>query len=338
MERRMIAPGFVTDAADCLKAAGHDPAPLLAGLGIASGQAVGHLVYGQMWRAMAAAMQDEFFGLAARPMRPGSFVLMAQAALPAGRLDRALRRAVSFLRVVLDDPAGELRVVGGEAEIVLRDAGPLRPAFAYRTYWLVLMGLACWLVGRRIPLIRVDFACAAPENRSEYGQFFGAPVQFGQPVSRLRFDARYLALPVVRDEAALAGFLRGAPANFLLGYRQYHGLAARVTARLRSLPMADWPGPEALAAELGLAPATLRRRLKAEGQSFAAIRDRLRLTRAQDLLAGSPLSVAGVAAELGYSEPSAFHRAFLGWTGLPPGAWRDQARKNLRLRGEGALG
>ena len=199
----MISPGFVADALACMREQGIAAAPLLAEAGLAGvpTEPVTSAQYGQLWHAMARAAQDEFFGLGARPMRPGSFTLLCHAVLHAGTLERALRRALRFLRVVLDDPSGALELREGLAEIVLTDRGTPRSAFAYRTYWLILMGLACWLVGRRIPLRRLDFACPAPDHRRDYRQFFGAPVQFGRPASRLTFDADHLALPLIRIEA-----------------------------------------------------------------------------------------------------------------------------------------
>ncbi|WP_199261144.1 AraC family transcriptional regulator [Paracoccus binzhouensis] len=326
MERRSISPGFVEDALDCLHRRGLDPAPLLAQSGITTlAEPVSNLQYGKLWLAIADLIRDEFFDEAARPMRPGSFQLLCQAVLHAGTLERALRRALTFLVVVLDDPAGELRLRAGQAEILLRDTGPPRRAFTYRTYWLILLGVMCWLIGRRIPLMRVDFACPAPPNRRDYHQFFGAPVHFGQPVSRLSFAASYLSLPTIRDEKALQGFLRGAPANILLRYRHDQGLSARIRARLRASPPEDWPDFDSVAAALRLSPATLRRRLRAEGQGFAAIRAEIRLTHARQLLRDTNLSVAEIAARLGYGEPSAFHRAFLKLAGTTPAAFRREA-------------
>ena len=80
-----------------------------------------------------------------------------------------------------------------------------------------------------------------------------------------------------------------------------------------------------MAARFGLSPATLRRHLKAEGQGFAAIRDEVRAVAAQRLLRDSDRPIAAIAAELGYSEPGAFHRAFRKWTGLSPGGFRAAA-------------
>ena len=323
MDRRIIAPGFVADALDRLGGQGIDPAPLLAEAGLPPvvDQPVSNVQFARLWGLIAQAMEDEFMGLAARPMRPGGFAMLCHAILHTGTLERALRRALRFLALVLDDPRGDLRVQGGRAEIVLADRGGPRAAFAYRTYWLVLMGMACWLVGRRIPLRGLDFRCAAPADRHDYHQFFGAPVRFDQPVTRLVFDAAHLPLPVIRSEAALRGFLREAPANILVRYRQDHGVSARVRARLAASAPADWPGFEGMAADLHLSPATLRRQLRLDGQSYAALKDDLRLVQARRLLAG-PRSVAQIAADLGYSEPSAFHRAFVKWTGETPGAYR----------------
>jgi AraC-like DNA-binding protein len=324
MERRQITPGFIEDALSCLRATGHDPVPLLrrAGIDWPREESISAQCYGQFWRYCAATMQDEFFGLAARPMRPGSFALMCHACLHAPTLNVAMRRALEFLNIVLDQPRGRLRVREGVAEVILEDRGLSHPAFAYRTYWLMLMGVCCWLIGRRIPLRQVDFSCPAPARRQDYGQFFGAPVQFDQPCTRLAFDARYLAAPPVRSPQALAQFLRAAPGNILVRYRQDGGTDSRVRNRLRLLSPTLWPDADALAAELGLSPATLRRRLHAEGQNLGAIRDELRSVASQRLLRDTAMTVAAIAAEMGYSEPSAFVRAFRHWTGTNPGAFR----------------
>ncbi len=149
MERHNITPGFVEDALDCVRQRGMDTASLMAAIGLPETvtEPVTNVEYGHLWWLIAETIEDEFFGLAARPMRPGSFNLLCHAVLHAGTLERALRRALQFLNVVLDDPRGELRIRDGMAHVVLRDAGPPRPAFAYRAYWLILMGIACWLVG-----------------------------------------------------------------------------------------------------------------------------------------------------------------------------------------------
>lgn len=319
MTSTSISYQFVEDVLFCLRAGGHDPAPLLAKLGLREplSQPISNQLFGRLWLMIAETMQDEFFGLATRPMRPGSFALLCHTVLHTRTLKQALHRALLFLSVVLDEPRGELQVIDGEARIALAGSR-FRSAFAYRTFWLVLMGVTSWLVGRPIPLRSLDFACPAPEHRLEYRQFFGAPVRFDAPVTSLHFDAVHLALPVIRDEAALRNFLREVPANILVRFRQDRGTAMMVRDLLAALSPADWPGFDDLAHRLNRAPATLRRQLRADGRSYMAIKDELRAARAQQMLAQDGLSVAEIASALGYSEPSAFFRAYQKWTGHSP--------------------
>ncbi|HDR9140721.1 TPA: AraC family transcriptional regulator [Burkholderia vietnamiensis] len=337
MAPQMISPGFVEDALECLHRQRIPAEPVLraAGLPVAVREPVTPQQYGRLWLAIASAIDDEFFGLAARPMRRGSFTLLCHAVLDAGTLEKALRRALQFLRVVLDEPRGELVVADGQAQIVLTQAGTPYSAFAYRTFWLILLGVACWLIGRRIPLQRIEFACPSPDQRSDYHQFFGVPVHFDRPDSRLAFNAAYLSLPTIRSAQSLKTFLRGAPGNLLVRYRHDSGWVAKTRAHLKALPAAEWPDFDTLAVRLGTTPATLRRRLRSEGQSFAAIKDELRSALAQALLRGHKLSVAEIAAELGFTEPSAFHRAFRKWTGTSPGAFRRDVNAVQLERGGG---
>jgi AraC-like DNA-binding protein len=325
-ERRMIRPSFVEEALDCLRRKGLPVAPVLAAAGLAEPvtEPVSAEVYGRVWLAVAEAVQDEYFGLGGRAMRPGSFVLLCRAVLHSANLEQALRRALRFLAVLLDDPRGELVLTDGLAQVVLHDASEARSAFAYRTYWIILHGIICWLVGRRVPLRLVDFRCPEPPGVADYRLFFGAPVGFSRPHSRIAFDDLYLALPVIRDEAALKPFLRAAPANLLVRYRYDAGLTANIRAKLREIPANDWPDFDEMARLLRLSPSTLRHRLRQEGQSWNGLRDEIRRDLAVAALTGTRRGVAEIAAALGFAEPSAFHRAFRKWTSKSPGAFRRE--------------
>jgi AraC-like DNA-binding protein len=328
-ERRMIAPVFVDEALECLVRAAlpYDDLLRTVGLSFPVEAPISAETYGALWLAITNRMGDEFFGLGGRTMIPGTFTLIGHSVLHAGSLRRALPRALRFLGVTIVDPHGELVVADGMAQIVLRDAGPARSAFAYRTLWIMLHGLACWLIGRRIPLRLVDFRCPEPSRGADHRLFFGAPVRFDQEVSRLAFDETFLDLPIARSEKALKQFLRGAPANILVRHRYDAGLAANVRARLRRQKPGDWPTLEQMAASLRLPGSTLRRRLAQEGQSYAVIKEELRRDRAVTLLLSTEKTVGEVALELGFAEPSAFYRAFRKWTAKSPGAFQRDARR-----------
>lgn len=326
MERRMIAPCFMDDTLECLRRHDVRIEPLLASVGLPPviSEPISARQYGALWHTVSQIMDDEFFGEGARPMRSGSFALLCQALLTTETLEHALRRSLRFLRVVLDDPHGELVVRDGVAEVTLKDAGPLRSAFAYRTFWIIVHGVNCWLVGRRLPIRWVDFKCSAPRTGTDYRLFFGAPVRFDQPETRLVFDAELLKLPVIRDACALREFLRHAPANILVRYRHDEGLSAAIRGRLHATAPSAWPSFDILAAGMRMQAPTLRRRLQSEGQSYRSIKDEMRRALAMEALLGGNRSVADLAADIGFSEPSAFHRAFHKWTGKSPASYRRE--------------
>lgn len=322
----MISASFVEEALDSLRRHGSPVSGVLeaAGLPPEIVEPVSAAAYGRMWLAIAETLDDEFFGLMARPMRPGGFTLLSHCVLHAADLDAALRRALRFLNLVLDEPRGELRIRDGLARIELRENGQPRSAFAYRTYWLVLHGLNCWLTRRRLPIRNVDFRCTAPARCEDYRLFFGAPVHFGRPFSSLAFDQSFLKLPVTRDEAALKVFLRGAPANLLVRYAHDEGLTAAIRRRLRALPASDWPNVDGMARQLRMPASTLRHRLRWEGHSYRSIRDELRRGLAVQKLSRGKWSIGDLASDLGFAEPSAFHRAFRKWFGSTPAAYRRE--------------
>ncbi len=72
------------------------------------------------------------------------------------------------------------------------------------------------------------------------------------------------------------------------------------------------------ASGLGISARTLQRRLRENGTSFSAVLEELRRELSGELLADKKLAVSDVALLLGYSEPSAFQRAFRRWRGVSP--------------------
>lgn len=331
MNERYISNAFVSEALECARRGGVDIAKLLqeAEIDAPGGGKVTAHAFGRLWLGIAKAMNDEFFGNATRPMRPGSFALMGHAVHAAPTVEVALRRALRFLKVAIDHPYGELHIKSGVAQITLHDTRVDRSAFAYRTYWVILHGLTCWLARARIPLYALDFTCAAPRHLDEYQQFFGAPVTFDAKVGQLQFDARYLKRSARRSEDALKRFLRAAPGIFLTGYKYEEGALGAVMALLKERDPIDWPAFPQLAAQLHMSAPTLRRQLAQQGQSYRGLKSDLRRDRAKALLGNTSLPVSEISHRLGYAEPSAFFRAFRGWTAQTPEEWRKGKRQSM---------
>jgi len=281
-------------------------------------------LYGAVWLRLAAAYDDEFFAMDPRPLRVGSFNFLCRTAITQPTVEQALVHSLNFLGLMLDNYKGRLARSRSLAEIVLQEQTqpPQRP-FAYFTYWMIVHGLACWLAGRRIPLLAVELRCGEPDYIDDYQVMFSENLRFDQLCTRIIFAAEALDMPVRRSESEVRVFLEQAPANILVRYRDANSLASQIRTALRALPAVEWPTNDALAQSLCMSPSTLRRRLAAEGVQYQGIKDSLREEQATRWLADRAISYADIAEQLGFADVSSFYKAFRKWTGTNPGHYRQ---------------
>jgi AraC-like DNA-binding protein len=330
-EKGTIAMSLVNETLALARSRGLDVGPVLETAGIARATLssprarVSAAQYGALWSGIARGLDDEFFGQDSHAMKSGSFVAMTRTALTARTGRHALQRAAGFMRLVLDDLAGHVEIDATRVRLVFvhREGTPTPTLFAYATWFILVYGLVCWLVGQRIPLLAARFRCPAPAAVDEYRLMFCDDMTFGQDASYVDLAPGFLELPVIQTSASARTFLRNAPGNFVVKYRNPGSFAARVRKTLRALPAAAWPDADTIAHRLNVAPATLRRRLRQEGHTCQSIKDALRCELAIAALEDPARSVADIAAAVGFAEPSAFHRAFRKWTGMRPAEYRQ---------------
>ncbi|WP_336352659.1 AraC family transcriptional regulator [Pseudomonas atacamensis] len=310
------APGAATDEA--LTKVGIDPALLAADEGRVTASQ-----YARLWRLLARRGDDEFFGMDPRPLKSGSLAFLCRSAMAQPTLAAALDTGLTFLSLMLEKLPAQLVHQQSLAEIVLLedDAEPRR-AFTYFTYWMIVHGVACWLAGRRIPILAIELRCAEPDFTDDYRVMFSENLRFERPRTRMIFSADCLDLPIKRSAEELKRFLAQAPANILVKYRDPDSLASRIKQDLRQVPAEHWPETEALAQQLCMSASTLRRRLAEEGQTYQGLKDSVRKELAITWLAEPSISFVEIAARLGFADASSFYKAFRKWSGSNPGHYR----------------
>ncbi|EJN33540.1 DNA-binding domain-containing protein, AraC-type [Pseudomonas sp. GM84] len=290
--------------------------------------------YAQLWRLLSLRCNDEFFAMDPRGLRAGSLALLARAAMAQPSLGEALDVALGFLGLMLEDLQPVLVRQGSLAEIVIGEPREQpRRAFTYFTFWMIVHGVACWLAGRRIPILAIDLRCAEPPFCDDYRVMFSENLQFGRPRTRMIMAADCLALTPRRTAEDLQRFLAEAPGNILVKYRDPDSLARRIRHDLHQTDPAAWPDAERLALGLCMSAPTLRRRLADEGQTYQGLKDSVRRELAISWLAEADIGLAQVAERLGFADTSSFYKAFRKWFGCNPGHYRT-----LVLQGDGAAG
>jgi len=173
----------------------------------------------------------------------------------------------------------------------------------------------------RIALHEVRFQYLEPDNMADYRERFNTPVFFGTPESGLVIKEKYLTLPVPLASPALLQTLQSFADRLLqriyLSQTWSHRVAENLASRLvRGKPF----GVDALAGEQGLSARSLQGRLKEEGSTYRYILDHVRREIAMKKLQDGDMTLCDIAFLLGFSEQSAFNRAFKRWTGSNPKA------------------
>jgi AraC-like DNA-binding protein len=190
--------------------------------------------------------------------------------------------------------------------------------------WSMSSGLTMLraLTGRDIPVLDVCFQHPAPPDVSALTEHFGRTPRFGAPASRLVLPGETLDVPIVNANPRLHSYLEHHAQSLLKVLPGDDRLADRVQRKLTDMLRHGVPSQSGVARHFGMSERTLQRRLKEEGVVFQALLDQTRRELAELYLREPRLAVYEVAMLVGYSEPSAFYRAFRRWTGRTPEQYR----------------
>lgn len=335
MDNGSISIHFVRSAIEPIVERGIDPDDMLRSAGIAPSllyMPQGRVTprnFSALWLSVAAELDDELFGQDSRRMKVGSFAMLAQSLVHCRTLRNALMRMTRFFNLLLDDFQCSLESGAALASMEITHTPGRRESavFGCETLLMMMHGLACWLTGRRIPIVTALFCYPEPPRSAEYGRMYSSDLRFDQPRTALMFEPYFMDLPVIQNMDIVHEFVRQAPENIILKYKNSSGLAAQIRRLMRTARCHEWPSFEGFAELLHMTPSTLRRRLVDEGASYQDIKDKLRRDIAIDYLCHTSSSVTDIACELGFSEASAFHRAFKKWTGANPGEYRQRMLK-----------
>ncbi len=282
--------------------------------------------YVALFALLMDRLGDEGLCFLSRRLRRGSFALMTRSTLGAPTFEVALRRVMHTFSLLQDDLSLVLLREGPLAGFGLQLHNP--PAtpqnFLHELMLRVYWRLFAWLHGGRLVARRFDFGFELPPYADGYAKVFPGPLQFGQPLSAVWFDADALATPVHRDAQAMQTFLAASPANVILPRLTEQAVSARVHAVLQQNRPA-WADLATTASSLHMSVSTLQRQLATEGTSFQSLKDQLRRDLAIVRLNTSTVPLAALAEELGFADSAAFQRAFKAWTGGAPGSYRRRA-------------
>ena len=188
------------------------------------------------------------------------------------------------------------------------------------------------MVGSQWAPLEVRFAHAAPEQTSEHLRIFRAPVLFGYATNAFVIEREFLERQVPAADERLYEIMRRYLERILEEMPQEHEVLASVRRAVAESMREGDPALTNVAKKMAMSPRTLQRQLKEQGMDFKKLVADTRRRFALSYLGSRGHTLTEMAFLLGYSEVSAFNRAFKRWTGSTPLAYRDQAGPTVAPR------
>jgi AraC-like DNA-binding protein len=240
-----------------------------------------------------------------------AFDVLADLASHAPTLRDAFEGFNRFQRIVDDGPLASLDEQGDVATVRYRfvrsspRCNRLRAEFAMVGYQRMIRHLA----RREGPAKAVYFEHSAPPYRAEYTRIFGGGERFDHEFTGIEFERELLDRTGLAQNGELYSVLESLAARKLSRVTREGGHAERLRDYLVSSAGAQRPQMEAVARSLGISVRSLRRRLDEEGVSYTGLLNEARATLAKRMLDDPHRSIYETAYAMGFSDPSAFHRA-----------------------------
>jgi AraC-like DNA-binding protein len=318
--------------ADTLRQTGVDPVSFLRNYGIDAALItksnervpVGKIL--GMWAKAAAAAREPLFGLyAARNVESHTFGLVSYLATVSATWGEALELICRYFRLITDVGKYELCVVEGSATLLfVRRAGAPNPS---HEFWDFVLSVPFSYAMRNVENFKVReilLPYPMPAHRAGIESYFAAPARFSAGSLALVFPEEYLKAPLKAADRPLANLLRSLADEKMATMPDASEPLSQLRNALRDALRAGDVTLAGVAHRLSVSPRNMQRQLRAAGTGFTLELNRARRELALILVDQPGVTLQQIAFRLGFSEQTAFQRAFRRWTGETPGHYREK--------------
>ncbi len=280
-------------------------------------------------QAALTRSNDPCFGLhMGAQVRPRFLGALGYAAMSSATLRHAMALALPFQRVTHELLVPEVERQPGRLILVWQLHGPPSALDPQRMeiFSAASITFGRWITGAVVDPLSITFRHHPAGDPAEYERVFRCPVTFGAATDSIVLDDRVLDLPIRDADPEVHRISRTRVQQVMTRFMARDNLIGQVRAAIQRQLLDGAAQLDSVATALGMKPWTLRRRLRAEGADFTTLLDDERRALATDWLLHSNRPVSQIATDLGYSEQSAFNRAFRRWFDCTPVSWREQQR------------
>ena len=280
----------------------------------------------RLWQILIDRVPDESLGIhliEGVKLRELGLVGYSMAFSP--HLLEALRRLARYVRILSELFQFNLRE-GKRVEVTVEGS----PRFTALRHPLdaslaMLVMAAREATGVRVVPVEVWFPYRQPKRLDEHRRFFACPLEFEKAEAKIVLSDEDVQRCATAGDQTLSRYLDQLAEDFLGKLDKSDSLTTRLRRVLWHRLGGGRPSLRDGASALHVSVRSMQRELRREGTSFSTVLDELRRDTAVRMLEDGGHAINEVAFFLGYSEPSAFYRAFRQWTGVSPREFRRRA-------------
>lgn len=282
---------------------------------------------------LAGRIRKPGFALgAADVLHPSNLGVLGYAWLSSSSLRKGLERLVRYWRILAQKAAPELVDEPTGLKFVVRSVQPVPAVEAVFADFVlsIVIGLCRMNAGDGLRPVVVDLKRAAPPDTAPYVEFFGCPIRFSSTENSFVLAAADADRPLETGNRELVGTLDAILVEQIAALSK-EDIVARVRAVLLKELSLGRPSEAEVAKSLHLSRRTLQRKLAEAGVSYQQLVDETRRELALRYVEDKSKSITDITFTLGFSQLSAFTRAFRRWAGVTP----SQYRTGRRVAGQG---
>ncbi|MBC9251275.1 AraC family transcriptional regulator [Pseudomonas alcaligenes] len=274
----------------------------------------------RLWEAFCVAANDPLIGLRLGcALQVGHLDMVGALLMSCETVGEALEALLEYYPIIGEGGEFSLHAEGQQVSLRYQEHYQVRQEERTEAVLASLLHMARWITGNKVNPLLLCFQHAPRGAEALYAEQLGCPLRFSAGQNALVFTVSDLQLPLIQANAPMCAHLRDL-ADSLLERLGAQSLSVRVQQLLRAQPR--W-GKERIAEQLDLSGRHLNRKLAEEGSSYRLLREQVLYRMAEQLLREEP-RLAEVAERLGFSDESAFAKAFRRWSGMTPGQFRQE--------------
>lgn len=323
IHRRVIPETYTQILYEYLETLGHSPELLLnhpypkpstAGIG-----GIEVSIWEGLLQRASAALNEPLIGLRmAKHVSVSHLGLLGAVFLASETLGQVIKRFDDYQRLIFDVQTMHMERTDEFIELWWEVDDQMPGHLVEQAGYAVLLEFGCSLVKKPFKPKEVRFSRSAPAQAQELERHFNCPIYFNDPKPGLRFDTSILDLPVKGSDPLLASVLTAHANQLIASLPKESEFTESVRQAIVHALQHGEPKAQVICNALHCSHRTLLRRLEQSGTNFRSELNAVRQQLATSYLKDPRLKVTDVAMLLGYSDHSAFTRAYKEWTGSTP--------------------